>query len=230
MHPLWFLAGASRDDLFRPPLQVYARNPTSKRSPAGSSEARVTERSVRSRLSGIKVRTLAILFRNSLRPGPIGILRLVVLAGIVAVLPIAAGAAEPATVRGCAAGPAKLRQMQATVGAGSPQLPADAAIVEDSHSFVLLGTTATRYWPDKDAKLDTLMHAGARGAALCAIKMPGGVSWLVLRGGDGLLRYVPQVGTQSVEAHEADMVRMRKIWGAAPGLSGEGARTVRGGR
>ena len=159
-----------------------------------------------------------------------GALRLVVLAGIMATLPLAAGADETATAHGCMAGPATLGPMQAAAGAGSPQLPTDASIVEPPSSFVLLGTTATRYWPDNGAKLDSLMQAGDCGAALCGIKMPGGRSWLVLRGDDGMLRYVPRVGTQSVEAHEADMVRMRKIWDAAPGLSGEGSRAVRSDR
>jgi hypothetical protein len=193
----------------------------------------VTERSVRSRLVGIKVRTLTIISRNSPLPRPIpvvGVLRIVALAGIVVMLPLAAQADQDATVRGCKAGPAKLGPMQATADAGSPELPADANIVEAPYSFVLLGATPTRFWPDKDAKLDSLMQAGARGAALCGIKMPGGASWLVLRGDDGKLRYVPQVGTQSAEAHEADMVRMRKIWDAAPGLSGEASRAPRGGR
>ena len=120
--------------------------------------------------------------------------------------------------------------MRAAAGAGSPQLPADASIVDPPYSFVMLGTTATRYWPDKSGKLDSLLQAGAGGAALCGIKMPDGTLWVVLRGGDGALRYVPRAGTQSAEAHEADMVRMRKIWDARPDLNGEGPRIVRGGR
>ena len=162
-------------------------------------------------------------------------MRVAAFAAVMAMLPLAAGADDTGTARGCAAGPAKLAAMQAAAGTDSPLLPADASIIDPPYSFVLLGTTATRYWPDKDARLDSLMQAGVRGAALCGIKMPGGTAWLVLRGEGGVLRYVPRAGTQSVEAHEADMVRMRKIWDARPGSGGEGlndegSRTVRGGR
>jgi hypothetical protein len=137
----------------------------------------------------------------------------------------AAGSAAAAPLlAGCTAGPATLARMQAAApsGTGATQTPADSAI-EDGYSFVMLGATGTRLWPDKNAKLDSLMRAGERADAICKIKTADGASWLVLRPAGGILQYVPAVATTSVQAHEADLSRVHKIWAEGGGAAAAGA-------
>lgn len=150
--------------------------------------------------------------------------RLLAVAALLSALPFTTARGDdiaPPSSGGCVPGPMTLARLQAAApsGPGSPKTPADAAI-EDGYGFVMLGTVGTRLWPDKNARLDSLMQAGDRADALCKIRTPDGTSWLVLRSAGGTLRYILTVGTTTVQAHDADLSRMHKIWTKEIGGSG----------